>query len=93
MIKVVQDCPAGRNDEQCMKMYGTSLENMNSILDHVYSKDIAGVQMMAMSILSDAQEEMARGNNETARHYINRSKYLMSLITSAYRNHVENQES
>jgi len=33
--------------------------------------------MLAMSILSDAQECIARGKDETARQYINKAKYVL----------------
>jgi len=35
-------------------------------------------QMLAMSILSDAQEMMAAGDAESARQYINRAKWVIS---------------
>ncbi len=34
-------------------------------------------RMLIMQILSDAQEEIARGNGERARQYINRAKYFL----------------
>jgi len=34
--------------------------------------------MLAMSILSDAQEELSRGEKEIARQYINRAKFIIS---------------
>jgi hypothetical protein len=33
--------------------------------------------MLAMSILSDAQEAMVHSDNETARQYINRAKFVL----------------
>ena len=38
--------------------------------------------MLAGSILSDAQEELAMGHNETARQYMNRAKYVIFNILS-----------
>ena len=35
--------------------------------------------MLAMSILSDAQEEAERGNKETVRQFINRAKFVIQL--------------
>lgn len=39
----------------------------------------SGMPMVIMSILSDSQEEMARGQTEKARQTINIAKYLLSL--------------
>jgi len=37
-------------------------------------------EMYAVQILSDAQEELSRGNGEIARQYINKAKYFISLL-------------
>ena len=37
--------------------------------------------MLAMGMLSDAQERMVHGDTETARQYINRAKYVLSYYT------------
>lgn len=42
-------------------------------------------EMYVMGILSDAQEELARGNSETARHYMNRAKYMLSEMMNKRR--------
>ena len=39
----------------------------------------SGMPMVIMSILSDSQEQMARGDSESARQTINVAKYLLSL--------------
>jgi hypothetical protein len=51
------------------------------IEDNLYAKLLgkdAGDLMLAMSILSDAQEVMAMGSVEQARQFINKSKYILS---------------
>lgn len=51
------------------------------IEDNLYAKLLgkdAGDLMLAMSILSDAQEVMAMGGVEQARQFINKSKYILS---------------
>jgi len=52
--------------------------NQDQIREHVQDKDTFGKLMYAMSVLSDAQEEVARGNAEVARQYINRAKFIIS---------------
>ena len=49
-------------------------------LDHMIADYIGPLEMLSMSILSDAQEELARGNSEVSRQYMNRAKYVMSEI-------------
>ena len=39
--------------------------------------------MFAMSILSDAQEAMVRGDVETARQWVNKAKYHMDRVRQA----------
>jgi hypothetical protein len=42
--------------------------------------DKTGCLMLAMGILSDAQEVMEHGNTEQARQFINKSKYILSKL-------------
>lgn len=39
----------------------------------------SGMNMVVMSLMSDAQEQMERGDTESARQTLNVSKYLLSL--------------
>ena len=41
---------------------------------------MGGKSMLAMSILSDAQERIAVGHGDIARQYINRAKYIISRM-------------
>jgi hypothetical protein len=41
---------------------------------------MVGLEMVVMSILSDAQELMHYGNTEEARQYMNRAKYILSKM-------------
>ena len=59
-----------------MKMYGCTHDDMVCMMNDPMNF-IGGHSMLAMSILSDAQECIARGMNETARQYINRAKYVI----------------
>lgn len=69
----------GSTDTQ---MYGcTEVQVHGMIENNLYAKLLgkdAGDLMLAMSILSDAQEVMAMGSVEQARQFINKSKYILS---------------
>lgn len=63
-----------QSKEEQIKMYGCELEPfMESVKD-----SMTDPLMAAMSIMSDAQEEIARGLDERARQGLNRAKYLIS---------------
>ena len=59
-----------------IKMYGCTHDDMVCMMNDPINF-IGGHSMLAMSILSDAQECIARGMDETARQYINRAKYVI----------------
>jgi hypothetical protein len=63
-------------DKQYMVMYGCTQDDMVAMMNEPMNF-IGGHYMLAMSILSDAQECIARGNDNTARQYINKAKYVM----------------
>ena len=56
--------------------FGCEKEDLIAMMeDWVGMKD-----MIAPSILSDAQEELARGNIERANQFINRAKFVISKL-------------
>lgn len=70
-------------------MFGTTRQAMAIDLDlqrRVYQNPVAterhprtsGWGMLAMAILSDAQEVMARGDVETARQFVNKAKWVIA---------------
>ena len=63
-------------EDKHMKMYGCTHDDMVCMMNDPINF-IGGHSMLAMSILSDAQECIARGMYETARQYINRAKYVI----------------
>ena len=63
-------------DKRYMDMYGLSQLDMEDMLH----EDMPC--MLAMSILSDAQECIACDMHERARQYINRAKYVIRHIKS-----------
>lgn len=65
-----------RKNNEYMVMYGCTQDDMLCMMNEPMNF-IGGHYMLAMSILSDAQECIARGNDETARQYINKAKYVM----------------
>ena len=63
-------------EDKHIKMYGCTHDDMVCMMNDPINF-IGGHGMLAMSILSDAQECIARGMDETARQYINRAKYVI----------------
>jgi len=64
-------------DKQYMVMYGMPKEWLDELIADWQEPMMGGLQMLAMSMLSDAQERIALGDGETARQYINRAKYVI----------------
>lgn len=60
-----------------MMMYGCFTTELDEIIADEMQPLMGGHYMLAMSILSDAQECIAIGQEERARQYINRAKYVM----------------
>ena len=54
-------------------------EYMGSITAHQFG----GLEMVAMGVLSDAQELLARGSAEAARKHMNIAKYILSEMMKA----------
>lgn len=63
------------SEQQQIKMCGETFESIRSDYNEAMSK-----QIFLMGILSDAQEELARGNAETARQLMNKAKYIISYL-------------
>jgi 3-deoxy-D-arabino-heptulosonate 7-phosphate (DAHP) synthase len=63
-------------EKRDLEMFGCYREEIDA-----YIADCIGPkEMYAISVLSDAQEILARGDAETARQWINKAKYVMSQI-------------
>lgn len=65
-----------------VEMFGCTEAELNDMLDNNYyarvlNKDVADL-MLAMSILSDAQEVLSHGSTNQARQFINKSKFILS---------------
>jgi hypothetical protein len=63
-------------DDTYVEMYGCTQDDMVRMMNNPMNF-IGGHYMLAMSILSDAQECIAHDMDETARQYINRAKYVL----------------
>jgi len=59
-------------------MYGCTRADLDDMIEEDLMPMMGGHYMLAMSILSDAQECIAMGLHDRARQYINRAKYVMS---------------
>ncbi len=63
--------------ERQLNMFGMPKEWLDELMDDWRDPMMGGLQMLAMSMLSDAQERIALGDGNTARQYINRAKYVI----------------
>ena len=59
-------------------MYGCSIADFKESMEDSFTFRVSGPAMCAMSLMSDAQEEMAHGMVENARMTINRAKWILS---------------
>ena len=71
-------------DQRDHSMFGASSADFRDMVEtsiyRIASEELHADAMMVMSILSDAQEDMAHGDVETARQYINRAKYVLNYF-------------
>ena len=58
-------------------MYGCDTEELDTLISDAQQPYMGGLNMLAMSILSDAQECIAIGSFDRARQFINRAKYVI----------------
>jgi hypothetical protein len=60
------------------KCYGMSEQEIRTQYMESITAKFSGLEMVAMSVLSDAQELVAMGRNEQARKQINIAKFILS---------------
>ena len=65
-------------------MFGCSKEELLEVCENAQQPYMGGLSMLAMSILSDAQECIAMGHNNMARQFINRAKFIISKQEKNY---------
>jgi hypothetical protein len=65
------------------KCYGITESQIREQYMNGITAKLSGLEMVAMGVLSDAQELMAMGQNETARKNINIAKFILSEMMDA----------
>jgi hypothetical protein len=61
-------------------MFGIPKEWLDELITDWQEPLMGGLTMLAMSVLSDAQERIALGHDDIARQYINRAKYVIKQM-------------
>jgi len=61
-----------------VRMFGCTVAQMREAVEESLTFRFAGPAMYAMSMMSDAQEEILRGLDEDARQTLNRAKWILS---------------
>ena len=61
-----------------VRMFGCTVAQMREAIEESLTFRFAGPAMMAMSLMSDAQEEIVRELDEDARQTLNRAKWILS---------------
>jgi len=63
--------------------YGMSTEDIREEYMQSLTARFSGLEMVAMGVLSDAQELLAMGRNEAARKQMNIAKFILSEMMDA----------
>jgi hypothetical protein len=61
-----------------VRMFGCTEQQMREAVEQSLTFRFSGAAMYAMSLMSDAQEEILRDMNEDARQTLNRAKWILS---------------
>jgi hypothetical protein len=69
-----------KTEQQIHLMYGCTKADLDELIADSQDPLMGGLGMLAMSILSDAQERIAVGHGDIARQYINRAKYIINRM-------------
>jgi hypothetical protein len=78
--KNIEASGMSEKDKQYMVMYGIPKEWLDELITDWQEPLMGGLTMLAMSVLSDAQERIALGHDDIARQYINRAKYVIKQM-------------
>ena len=65
------------------RCYGMSAQDIRTEYMEGLTARISGLEMVVMSLLSDAQETMHFGDTEASRQYMNRAKFILSEMMEA----------
>ncbi len=63
--------------------YGMSVESMHMQYINSTTARLSGLEMVAMGVLSDAQELLAMGRTEASRKQMNIAKFILSVMIEA----------
>lgn len=63
-----------------IKMFGCDINEFRKSVEESATYQCSGKNMVVMSLMSDAQEEMAHGMYETARQTLNKAKYILITL-------------
>ena len=63
--------------------YGMSVESMHMQYINSTTARLSGLEMVAMGVLSDAQELLAMGRTEASRKQMNIAKFILSEMIDA----------
>ena len=63
--------------------YGISEQQIRALYMQSITACLSGLEMVAMGVLSDAQELLAMGNSEAARKQINIAKFILCEMMEA----------
>jgi hypothetical protein len=74
---IAKDAGMNEFEKQC---YGMSEADIQKQYMEGFTARVSGLEMVVMSILSDAQELMAMDATEQARKELNRAKYILSKM-------------
>lgn len=58
--------------------FGTTVESLRKAVEESFAFQYTGFTSAAMSLMSDAQEEIALGHSEKARQLLNCAKWVLS---------------
>jgi hypothetical protein len=61
-----------------MNCYGTTEKSIREEYMNSITARFSGLEMVVMSVLSDAQELLAMGQNEQSRKHMNIAKFILS---------------
>ena len=64
-------------EQRQVRMFGCTTAQMREAVEESLSFRFSGPAMYAMSLMSDAQEEIVRGLEEDARQTLNRAKWIV----------------
>ena len=65
--------------------YGMSAQDIREQYMQGITARLSGLEMVAMSVLSDAQELLAMGRSEDSRKHMNIAKFILSEMMDAKR--------